>query len=60
MYEQRLRKRGSESDANIARRLETAQAELARISEYQHVVINDEIESAARAFFEVIRPHFPQ
>lgn len=42
MYEERLRRRASETEATIARRLETARRELARVSEYQHVIVNDD------------------
>jgi guanylate kinase len=48
MYEQRMRQRGSESEASIARRLETARGELARIGEYNYVVVNDDLERATR------------
>ena len=43
MYEERLRQRGSETEASIARRLETARCELARKGEYQHVIYNDDL-----------------
>jgi guanylate kinase len=46
MYEQRLRQRGTEDEASIARRLETARRELERQGEYDHVVINDDLEAA--------------
>jgi guanylate kinase len=54
MYEQRLRKRGTETEASIARRLETARSELARKDEYQHVIVNDDLETAANEFLELI------
>jgi guanylate kinase len=58
MYEQRLRKRGSETEESIARRLETARRELARMGEYQYVVLNDDLETAVQEFFKRIGPCF--
>jgi guanylate kinase len=54
MYEQRMRQRGSETEASIARRLQSARRELARIGEYDRVVVNDDLETAAREFLGVI------
>jgi guanylate kinase len=42
----RLERRGSDSDEQIARRLEAAESELAAQSEFGHVVINDDRERA--------------
>ena len=47
----RLESRGTESAEEQARRLETAKAELAAQSEFDHVVINDEV---ARCATEVV------
>ncbi|MFM6939702.1 MAG: guanylate kinase, partial [Rhodoluna sp.] len=47
----RLQGRGTESEEEQARRLETAKAELAAQSEFDHVVINDEV---ARCASEVV------
>jgi guanylate kinase len=44
-YEQRLHQRGEKRE-NIARRLATAQGELERIHEFDHVIINDDLEFA--------------
>lgn len=49
MYEQRLQHRG-ESPENIARRLQTAKVELDRVAEYQHIVNNDDLETAITQF----------
>jgi guanylate kinase len=54
MYEKRLRLRGSETDAGIARRLETARRELGHIGEYQHVIRNDDLEHAVGELLDVI------
>jgi guanylate kinase len=45
-YERRLRKRHTEDEAAIARRLETARRELARKDEFDCEVLNDDLESA--------------
>jgi len=45
-YEQRLRQRGTDTEEQIARRLSTARRELERIHEFNHVVLNDDLESA--------------
>src|SRR5205807_3085040 len=45
-YEQRLRKRGTETEEGIRRRLAGAQRELARAGEYDYQVINDDLDRA--------------
>jgi len=42
--ETRLRGRGRDGDADIARRLATAGSEVAAVSEYDYVVVNDDLE----------------
>ncbi|MFQ3651845.1 MAG: guanylate kinase [Gemmataceae bacterium] len=59
MYEQRLRQRHTESEESLARRLQTAQRELARQGDYQHHILNDQLDEATRAFREVIARQFP-
>jgi guanylate kinase len=44
-YERRLQKRG-EGPENIARRMATARRELERIAEFDHVIINDDLDRA--------------
>lgn len=44
VLEQRLRERRSDSGEQIRRRLERARDELARAPEYDHVVVNDDLE----------------
>lgn len=46
VLEKRLRGRGSEDDEDVRRRLNIACEELARMSEYDYVVVNDDLESA--------------
>lgn len=48
---QRLHGRGTESEEQIARRLETARTELAAESEFDYVVVNDQV---ARATDEIL------
>jgi guanylate kinase len=44
--EQRLRGRSKDSDEQIRRRLETAQAEVGEFTQYEYVVVNDTVETA--------------
>jgi len=44
--EKRLRERGTETGASLATRLEAAARELAARDEYDHVVVNDQVEEA--------------
>lgn len=50
--ERRLRERGTEDDATVARRLETARRELACRDDFDHLVTNDDLE---RCVAEVCR-----
>ncbi len=54
MYEQRLRQRATETPDSIARRLQTARLELERQGEYDHVVLNDNLEQAVIQFREIL------
>lgn len=57
-YEQRLRRRGTEDDAAIQRRLAGARRELACEKEYQFTVINDELDEAVRELQAIIQDQF--
>jgi guanylate kinase len=46
ILEERLRKRGTDSEETILRRLKNAKEEMSRASEYDHIVVNDTIEDA--------------
>jgi len=46
--EKRLRGRATESEAAIGRRLDRAKAEMAAVSEYDHVVVNEDLDEAVR------------
>jgi guanylate kinase len=58
IYEQRLRARGTETEAAIQRRLEGARRELARVNEYQYVVINDDLDMAVAELRSITHRHF--
>lgn len=55
VLEKRLRDRGSEDDEDVRRRLDIACNELARIGEYDYVVINDELMSAVDEIETIIK-----
>lgn len=54
VYEQRLRARGTESEAVIQRRLETARHELQHIDHYKYQVINDELNRAVQELCDIL------
>jgi len=57
-YEQRLRRRGTETEHQIARRLATARRELERIHEFNHVVLNDDLDAAVAQVRQLIEQAF--
>ena len=57
--EQRLRTRGQDSEATIARRMRDAVAELSHYAEFDHLVVNDDF-AAALADLEAIVAGRPQ
>jgi guanylate kinase len=57
-YERRLRERGTDSEESIRRRLETARQELARAGEFDHRLLNDDLDRAASELCAVIRERF--
>lgn len=46
---ERLRRRGSEDDERVRRRLRTAQSELEAVQEFDYVVVNDDLDVAVNA-----------
>lgn len=50
----RLRGRGTDSDADIARRLHIAETEVAAAHEFDHIVVNDDAERAAAEVVAII------
>ncbi len=53
--ESRLRKRGSEPEEIISERLEKAKREIPLKDNYNYVVINDEVERAAKQILDIIK-----
>lgn len=53
-YEQRLIKRGTETEEGIQRRLATARRELEHLDEYQYVVMNDDLERAVGEVRQIV------
>ena len=51
----RLTKRGTEADEEVARRLRAAKRELARAKDFDHVVVNDDLERAVDEVRRVAR-----
>ncbi|MGE3808497.1 MAG: guanylate kinase [Gemmataceae bacterium] len=57
-YEERLRKRGTETETAIQRRLELAKEEVSHADEYDHQLINDDLETALASFLEILHRVF--
>lgn len=55
--ERRLRQRGTDSEAQIARRLEVARRELTYLDRYQHSIINNDVQQAVREICEILARH---
>lgn len=55
VLEHRLRRRGSESEEDVARRLSIAKQELQKIHLYDYVVINDELQKAVDDIETIIK-----
>ena len=53
----RLRTRGTEDDDQIARRLDVARAEMEERSGFDHVVVNDDVDRAAREIAAILAGH---
>lgn len=51
---QRFVKRGVTSEADLAKRLESAQMEMAQAHDFQHVIVNDNFDSAYSAIRKII------
>jgi len=54
-YERRLRKRGTESDDVIRRRLETAREELKHADRYRFCIVNDELDRTIGEINEILK-----
>jgi guanylate kinase len=55
VLKKRLCDRGTDSDENIALRLENAKAEMAHKDEYRHIVVNDRLEAATAELASIIQ-----
>lgn len=53
--EQRLRSRGQDADAVIARRLAAAREEISHVGEFDYVIINDQFEVATHDLIAIVR-----
>ena len=51
----RLQRRGSDSSADITRRLRNAEAEIEQAVDYQYLIINDELSQAKQSLAAIIR-----
>ncbi len=58
--EERLRQRHTETEAAMQKRLQNAKEELARAGEYQHQVINDDLDAALASMRLILGPLFPK
>jgi guanylate kinase len=54
-YGKRIKRRANESGADLQRRIEAAERELGQASLYDHVIINDDLEKAIRAFRTILQ-----
>ena len=52
--ERRLRARGTETEESILRRLANAKGEMDHANEYDHIIVNDDLDRAVREFTELI------
>lgn len=59
VLEERLRKRGTDSEEKIAQRLAVAREELAAKDQFEHVIENRDLAQAVAELEEVVRRHCP-
>jgi guanylate kinase len=52
--ERRLRARATESGGEIEKRLERAKRQLAQQDQFDHVIVNDDVDRAAEELFEIV------
>ncbi len=57
-YEDRLRRRGTEDEAAIQRRLEDARSELSHAGEYQYQILNDDLDAATARLVQIVDEAF--
>jgi guanylate kinase len=54
ILEERLRRRSKDTEAQIQRRLEVARSEVSVVSEYDYVVVNDEVDAAVERLRSIV------
>lgn len=54
----RLKKRGTETEVSINKRLEQALKEAEVISQYDYIIVNDELDNAVKDFFDIVNNKF--
>lgn len=57
-YEERLRKRGTEDEAAIRRRLNTARKEITQAGDYQHQIVNDDLDNTVEQVLQILKAAF--
>lgn len=60
VIEKRLRDRGTESDDVIATRMERAAYEITLVDQFDHIVMNDDLEVAKQDILTLVRELFPE
>ncbi|NNK37200.1 MAG: guanylate kinase [Xanthomonadales bacterium] len=60
ILQQRLARRGQDSEATIRRRMRDARAEISHWDEFDHVVINDDFEEALEDLHAIVREGGPR
>lgn len=60
VIEKRLRDRGTESDEVIATRMERAAYEITLVDQFDHIVMNDNLEVAKQDILNLVRELFPE
>lgn len=59
-YEERLKKRGTETPESLQRRVAAAQREIDRAADYEYTVINDDLATAVAQLQAIIERLFPR
>lgn len=57
VLEQRLRKRGKDSETTIVQRLKNARKELKRINKYDYLIVNDRLDTAFKQLKNIVLNH---
>ena len=54
VLEQRLRNRGTENEEDLIRRMEIATSEIEKSVDYDYIIVNDNLESAANEVIKIL------